>query len=378
MAVARPAGKVLLLSVSSGAGHLRAADALKKAFEREGSASSVVHHDVLKYSTAFMRGLYAKSYLKLVDIAPELIGWAYKRTDRPWKYMRRRTTFDRLNLRGMVRLIEAEQPSLIVCTHFTPAEVVSWLKAKRRIRCPHAVIVTDMDAHGMWMVPRCDRYFVAREETAVYLASQRVAASKIRVTGIPIDPVFERPGDRRSARRKFGLSGPAPVILVSAGGFGVGPVERMFESLRAMRHPAWVVALCGRNESLRRKLLRFSRSSGSVRFRATGYTTEIHDWMAASDVLLGKPGGLTTSEALARGLAFCVVAPIPGQEERNSDVLLEEGCGIRCNNLPALGWKLDRLLGDPARLAAMRRNARRIARPRAARDIVRETLALIR
>lgn len=376
--MSRPVGKVLLLSVSSGAGHIRAADALKKAFEREGSASSVVHHDVLKHSSSLMRGLYAKSYLKLVDVAPELIGWAYKRTDRPWKYIRRRTTFDRMNLHGMIRVIESERPSLVVCTHFTPAEVVSWLKAKGRLRCPHAVVVTDMDAHGMWMVPRCDRYFVAREETAVYLASQRVAAAKIRVTGIPIDPVFERPGDRLAARRKFGLPAKPPVILVSAGGFGVGPVERMFGSLRAMRHPAVIVALCGRNESLRRKLARFSRSSGPVRFRPVGFTTEMHDWMAAADVLLGKPGGLTTSEALARGLAFCVVAPIPGQEERNSDVLLEEGCGIRCNNLPALGWKLDRLLGDPTRLAAMRRNARRIARPRAAREIVRETLALVR
>ncbi len=372
------AGKVLILSVSSGAGHMRAADAVKKAFDLEGSASSAVHHDVLKFSSAFMRGLYAKSYLKLVDFAPELVGWVYKRTDRPWKYIRRRTTFDRLNLTGMIRLIESERPSLIVCTHFTPAEVVSWLKAKGRLHCPHAVVVTDMDAHGMWMVPRCDRYFVAREETAVYLTSQRVPASKIRVTGIPIDPVFERSGDRGAARRKFGLAAGSPVILVSAGGFGVGPVERMFESLRAMRHPAQIVALCGRNDSLRKKLMRFARSAGPVRFRPIGFTTEMHDWMAASDLLLGKPGGLTTSEALARGLAFCVVAPIPGQEERNSDVLLEEGCGIRCNNLPALGWKLDRLLGDPRRLAGMRRNARRIARPRAARDVVRESLALIR
>ncbi len=369
---------VLLLSVSSGAGHIRAADALKKAFERDGSCGTVAHHDVLKYSSSLMRGLYAKSYLQLVDFAPELVGWVYKRTDRPWKYIRRRTTFDRLNLTGMIRLIEAERPKLVVCTHFTPAEVVSWLKAKGRLKCPHAVVVTDMDAHGMWLVPKCDRYFVAREETAVYMASQRVARSKIRVTGIPIDPVFERAGNRAAARRKFGLSAKPPVILVSAGGFGVGPVERMFESLRAMTHRAHVVALCGRNEGLRRKLARFGRRAGPVRFRAIGFTTEIHDWMAASDLLLGKPGGLTTSEALARGLAFCVVAPIPGQEERNSDVLLEEGCGMRCNNLPALGWKLDRLLGDPRRLAGMRRNARRIARPRAARDVVRESLALVR
>jgi processive 1,2-diacylglycerol beta-glucosyltransferase len=98
--------------------------------------------------------------------------------------------------------------------------------------------------------------------------------------------------------------------------------------------------------------------------------------MAASDILLGKPGGLTTSEALARGLIFVIVNPIPGQEERNSDHLLEEGVAIRCNNLPVLAYKLDRLLGDSSRMDNMRANARRLARPHAARDIVTKLLSL--
>jgi processive 1,2-diacylglycerol beta-glucosyltransferase len=100
-----------------------------------------------------------------------------------------------------------------------------------------------------------------------------------------------------------------------------------------------------------------------------GYTTEMDEYMAAADLLVGKPGGLTSSEALARGLALVIVRPIPGQEERNADHLLEAGVAIRCNNLPALAWKIDRLLDDPRRLATMRENARRLARPDAARDI---------
>ena len=98
--------------------------------------------------------------------------------------------------------------------------------------------------------------------------------------------------------------------------------------------------------------------------------------MAASDILLGKPGGLTTSEALARGLVFVIVNPIPGQEERNSDHLLEEGIAIRCNNLPALAYKIDRLLDEPSRFAQMQANALRLARPRAAREIVDKLLSL--
>lgn len=101
-----------------------------------------------------------------------------------------------------------------------------------------------------------------------------------------------------------------------------------------------------------------------------GYTTAMDEYMAAADLLVGKPGRLTTAEALARGLPMVIVNPIPGQEERNADHLLEEGVAIRCNNLPVLAWKLDRLLDDPARLAAMRANVRRPARPHAARRVV--------
>src|SRR5574338_278891 len=96
--------------------------------------------------------------------------------------------------------------------------------------------------------------------------------------------------------------------------------------------------------------------------------------MTASDIVLGKPGGLTTSEALAKGLAFAIVNPIPGQEERNSDHLFEAGVGIRCNNLPTLAYKLDRLLADPGRLATMQTKARKLSHPNAAKEIVERLL----
>jgi processive 1,2-diacylglycerol beta-glucosyltransferase len=113
-----------------------------------------------------------------------------------------------------------------------------------------------------------------------------------------------------------------------------------------------------------------------VAVQVVGYTTDMDEYMAAADMLVGKTGGLTTSEALARDLIMVVVNPIPGQEERNADHLLEEGAALRCNNLPAIAFKIDRLLDDPARMAAMKQNIRRIARPRAAYDIVSTLLQL--
>jgi len=369
--------RLLILSASAGAGHVRAAEALAKAAGEARAAREIIHYDILKYSAGLMRALYSRTYFKLVNIAPELLGWMYHRSDQPWKLIRRRTAFDRANLRKMIWMIEKADPDLILCTHFTPAEVVSWLKHHGRLRAPQGIVITDLDAHGMWMVPTYDRYFVARDETKAYLESVGVPGNKIGVTGIPIDPVFAIRKDRSAMRRKLRLPGRSPVLLISAGGFGVGPVEKILKSLAGMRHPATVVAICGRNEALRRRLARYHRARGPVRFRVIGYTTAMDEWMAAADLLVGKPGGLTTSEALARGVALAVVSPIPGQEERNSDALLEEGAAIRCNNLSVLGWKIDRLLADSRRLAAMKRHAFRIGRPHAARDVIRQALRLV-
>jgi processive 1,2-diacylglycerol beta-glucosyltransferase len=129
-----------------------------------------------------------------------------------------------------------------------------------------------------------------------------------------------------------------------------------------------LAVVCGRNAALERRVNALSPTRHPM--RVVGYTAEMHRWMAAADLLVGKAGGLTSSEALARGLVLVVVNPIPGQEERNSDHFLEEGAAIRCNNLPALAYKLDALLDDPERLARMRAAVQRLARPDAAADIV--------
>src|SRR2546423_9256703 len=371
--------KVLILSASAGAGHVRAAEAVEKAFRELGAAREVRHVDTLDYTNKLFRHLYAKAYLDMVQKAPATLGWLYDHLDRPWQNERRRLALDRLNTRPFVKLLKQYRPDITVCTHFLPAEIISWLKAKERLTNPQAIVVTDYDVHAMWLCHHYEQYFVALEETRVHMARLGIPTDKITVSGIPIDPLFARPKDKREMRAKHGLKQDRVCILISAGGFGVGSVAHIIEALLALKHPAQVVAVCGRNEELREQLTRTAKeigTDGSVLLKVVGYTKEMDELMAAADVLLGKPGGLTTSEALARGLALCIVNPIPGQEERNSDHLLEEGVAVRANNLPALAYKLDRLLDDKSRFAAMTENARRLARPRAASDIVNKLLAL--
>lgn len=365
--------KVLVLSASAGAGHLRAADAVLKAIQESNAAREARHIDALEYTNKVFRHLYSKAYIELVNAAPDVLGWLYDQLDKPWKNERRRLALDKLNTRPFVKMLEEYQPDIAVCTHFLPAEIISWLKARNRLRCRQAIVVTDFDVHAMWLCHHYEHYFVAMDETREHLVRLGIPAEKITVSGIPIDPVFSRPRDKSEARVRHGLATDKTTILISAGGFGVGPIEHLLKSLTGLRHSAQIVAICGRSEELRARVERLvSRHPDRhpVTFKVVGFTQEMDEYMAASDLVVGKPGGLTTSEALARGLVYVIVNPIPGQEERNSDHLLEEGAAIRCNNLPVLAYKIDRLLEDPRRLSTMQSNVRRIARPRAAHDVV--------
>jgi processive 1,2-diacylglycerol beta-glucosyltransferase len=371
--------KVLLLSASAGAGHVRAAEAIEKAFNQAKDAAKreVLHVDVLNYTNKLFRHLYSKAYIDLVNKLPEVPGWFYDKLDKPWKNERRRLALDKLNTRPFVKLLREYHPDLIVCTHFLPAEIVSWLKAKERLASRQVIIVTDFDVHAMWLVHHYEHYFVAIDEARAYLEVLGIPAEKITVSGIPIDPVFAIKKDRQEMRAKHGLAPDRTTILLSAGGFGVGSIDALVSALLPLQHRAQIVAICGRNEELKKRLTKLAariKPDATVLLKPFGYTKEMDELMTASDIVLGKPGGLTTSEALAKGLVFVIVNPIPGQEERNSDHLLEGGVAIRCNNLPTLTYKLDRLLGEPKRFQSMKTNALRMGHPNAAREIVEQLI----
>ncbi len=355
----------MVLSAAAGAGHVRSAEALVQAFQAR--HTDACHVEVLKYTNPLFKRLYAGLYMELVNRQPQVLGYLYHALDRPWRYEKRRLALDRLNAGPLVSLVAEHEPRVAICTHFLPAEILVHLRRHRRWNIPIGVVVTDFDAHAMWLYRGVDWYFVAREETKVHLAALGIPADTIHVTGIPIDPRFAVAKPKHEARAAQGLEEDLTTVLVSAGGFGMGPVESLVDALQQVRRPIQIVVICGKNTALERRI---EKIHGAHPMRVVGYTTEMDTWMAAADLLVGKTGGLTSSEALARGLILVVVNPIPGQEERNSDYFLEEGAAIRCNNLPALGFKIDRLLSDPDRMARMRQAVARIARPDAASQIV--------
>src|SRR5580692_4381411 len=186
----KPKPRVLLLSASSGAGHVRAAQALEKAFAACGDCV-VEHIDTIQYVSKLFQRVYDKAYISMVRRAPELMGVLYERTDQPWQHPRRRLAMDRLNTAPMIRLLKRVQPDLCVATHFLAAEIVAWLVAKRKLRARNAIVVTD--------------YYVAIDEAREYLARIGVPREKLRVMGIPIDPLFAKPWDRAETRRGLRL-----------------------------------------------------------------------------------------------------------------------------------------------------------------------------
>lgn len=366
-------GRILILSARVGAGHMRAAEAIEHAFLASPGGEIVDHVETLDYANPLFRRLYSKAYVDIVNSMPALYGLYYDEREKWAQNDRLIAAFTRLNTRPFIKLLEKYQPEITVCTHPMPANIISWLVRHGRISTRQAVVVTDFDIHMQWVCASPAHYFVAIDEARAHLEALGIAAGDITVSGIPIESAFAQRKDCGAMRDKHGLRHDATVILISAGGFGMGRVEEVLISMLPLRRPTQVVTICGHNEELKARVDQLASSipqDSPVSIKVEGFVTQMDEYMAAADFVVGKPGGLTMSEALACDLVFVVVSPIPGQEERNADHLLEEGAAIRCNNLPVLAYKIGRLLDNKPRLANMHENIRRLARPQAAATIV--------
>lgn len=378
------APRVLILSVSAGCGHLRAAEAIERAARQLVPQAAVKNVDVLTLSIKPFRYCYGQVYVDLIDVAPQVLGFFYNLMDRfrppelqSHRWDRLRVTLEKMSMHPFLRLLHSQPWDVVINTHFLSGEIIASLTAAKRWSTPQVTVVTDFESHRLWVTQPCARYFTATDEAARYLHCYGVPAADIRVSGIPVDPVFARPKGRAYCRARHGLADDRPVVLQLSGGNGVGPVEELYRAILGVEVPIELVVVTGHNEAARQRL-RALPVPPRHRTTVLGYTHEIDELMAAADLAVTKPGGLTSSEAMARGLPLAIVYPVPGQEDRNSDYLLENGAAIKINHVPTLAYKVTALLRDPERLARLKANARRLGRPRAAFDVVEQALALVR
>jgi processive 1,2-diacylglycerol beta-glucosyltransferase len=364
--------RILVLSASVGAGHMRAAQAVELALRQTAPNAEVRNVDVLSLTNTAFRKVYGQAYLDLVNKAPHVLGFLYDLLDKPArprsKGDRFRLALEKVNLAKFIDLIQDNSWDVVVNTHFLPAELIASLRRDGKVHQPQITVTTDFETHRLWVNEPCDLYTTATEEGAAYLRHWRVPREHVSVTGIPIHPVFSEQKDRKTCLKSHDLVGDRPIILQLAGGFGVGPIEKLYRGVLSVEVPLEVVVVAGRNASAREQLEKVEVPKRH-RAKVMGFTDQIDELMAVADIVLSKPGGLTTSEVLARGAVMAIVNPIPGQESRNSDFLLEHGAAVKINNVATMPFKLTQLLEDPKRLAAIKANARKLARPRAAFDI---------
>lgn len=368
--------RILLLSVSAGAGHMRAAEAIRACADKD-QGIHALHLDVMDYVSSGFRKLYTDFYITLVNRLPAVWGYLYNashdaRADSSVERLRRGV--ERLSTRALIAEIARFQPDAIVCTHFLPAELLSRARRLGQLDCPLWVTVTDFDLHRMWVHEHVDGYFAANDEVAFRMRAAGIAASRVHVTGIPIMPAFGQTLSRVECAQAFGLDPARPTFLLMGGGAGLGSLDTIAARLLPLDERLQLIVLAGKNaEALASLQALAARHPG--RLLAQGFTNEVERLMACADLVITKPGGLTTSECLAMGLPMIVNSPIPGQEERNSDYLLEQGVALKAFDAETLEYRVRLLLEQPAKLADMAARARALGRPDAGVQVLTRVLA---
>ena len=393
--------RILIATVTAGAGHLAAAAALDEAWRALRPGDVVERLDLTKLFSPLHRRIYADGYVKLVEHAPELWGMLFAKTDSPSvarRIHRIQGLFPSRSRVRFARFVRQFKPDAVFCTHYAPLEVLGQMRAKisetgvppvsvRRSKefptskaaesetgkmpAPLCVsVVTDFEAHALWMDPGVDLYCVAAEETKARLVSRGATAENVVATGIPIAARFSSKPVARAVRKTFGLRDDLPVLLVLSGGFGMGPVAEILAALDKVPGDFQTLVVCGRNEELRRELAGQDRKHPT---HVLGFASNMHELMVVAELIITKPGGLTSSEALAMGKPLLILDPIPGQEAANSDFLLERGAAAKANRVEDLPFRVEQLLGSK-KLTEMAKAAKALGRPKAAEAVCKEVV----
>lgn len=372
--------RVTLCTAAVGCGHTTAAKAVWLALSAIDAGAKIELIEALDLAPRWFTLAYRDGYLRAIAHVPSLAGRLYEATDEYVTKVGLGHAVENAAMRGLVEHPAIQGADVVVTTHFLCARVLSCARAEGRLKSPLVVCVTDQHPHGVWLVPNADATLVASEAARQAAIKAGMAPERVFATGIPINPRFATGNDRDHVLREHGLPTDRPIVLLSGGGLGLGGMEDALKAILDSTLAVHAVVICGKNEALRRGLsaLVSDRRGGGTgpTCDVLGYTTHMPELMAVSDVLIGKPGGLTTSEACARGLPMVLLKPIPGQEERNAQRLVQLGAAILEPDPRRAGALACELIGDRPRWEVMRAAARAAGAPMAAEAVARHVLAL--
>ena len=365
--------RVLLLHVTTSSGHHHASRAIAQGLRRLDPTCQAIDIDAFDYTSRFVRLAIMHSYLSLIRRYPDVWEYLYDNPAIHRRVHHIRTLLHRYHASKLQQLLETIQPHAIACTQAFPCGMLADFKQHRGLTIPLVGVLTDYAPHLYWVHDTVDVYVVPSEEVKERFVAHGIHPERIRVYGIPVEPRFLDPVDHAATYARFALEPTTPTILIMGGGGGFGPIQELMLSLDRMTLPCQFVALTGTNHVL---LAWFRRQRFRHTVLADGYIDAVPQLMDIATLIITKPGGLTTSEALAKRLPLLIISPIPGQELCNARHLLAQGAAVHLSSPDTAGHVVTQLLGDSTRMDRLKERAARMAHPGSALHTARLLLDL--
>ncbi|MBE7023439.1 MAG: glycosyltransferase [Ruminococcaceae bacterium] len=359
--------KVLIFTVTTGQGHNQVANVLCDALSEKDIES--VSIDAFEYITPVLKDTINRGYLVSTKRLPKVYGKGYRLVEKRDTESHDSMFAKFLNgilARKLVKFVEDYKPDVIVCTHVFAAIMVSYVANKLDAGIRTVGIVTDFTMHPYWEEAPMDYYVLASELLCNQAKKKGISEDEIVPTGIPINPRFAKKTDKQEARKILGLEDKT-TILVMSGSMGYGKIGSMIKKLDEADFDFQILSVCGYNERLKKRIDKMEFEHKIFNY---GYSDQIHMFMDAADCIVTKPGGLTTSEALAKGLPMIMANPIPGQEDRNVEFLLNNGAAFKISSTFPIDEALFQMFSNEVRLRNMSEMVKSLGKPQATKDFV--------
>lgn len=359
----------LIVTASIGSGHNRAAEAIAGEIKIKYPQAKIHTVDFMSTKTAYLNGFLKEAYLKMLNLVPDVYDFLYSFTAGRARGFSVQSLLALAMKNDMESLIARYGADVVVCTHPFPCAAAAYLKKSKQADIVLSGVITDFAVHQLWVYQEVDLYFVANQAIKEELARRGIPAWRIHDTGIPIALSFSAKYDSAELLKKFKLCAEEPVFLLMGGGLGLGGVKAALECLEGIDRPVQILVVTGENPSLWSQLKKKS-SQSRHKIQVWGFSNNVQELMAVSDLLISKPGALTISEALAMELPMLLNEPIPGQEKENAAYVEGTGAAIWLKDSRGLAKIVNDILLHPEKLRIMQNSARLHKRPDAAREVV--------
>jgi processive 1,2-diacylglycerol beta-glucosyltransferase len=370
-----PAKRIALMYISEVSGHHSATLAIENAIKMLQPDAEVLNINAFNYTNPISEKIVNSIYMGIIKRTPRIWDYLYDNPSVVKKIEKIKERIHRFNSPKFKRLFEQFQPDVVACTQAFPCGMVAGYKKNYNSEIPLVAVLTDYVPHSYWIYDEIDYYIMPSDEVASRLYKKGVPLSKIKTFGIPFDLKFNKNISRDEMIKNLGLNPGIPTILIMGGGHGIGPIKTIVRAINKIKLEFQEIIVCGMNKKLYR-VLKNKVKKYRKKILLFGYTDKIDVLMGIADIIITKPGGITTAEALSKRLPMIIVKPIPGQETNNTAYLTRQQAAIKVDNPGDVDVVIEELLRNPNKLNRMRESASRIAKPHASLNIARLLLDL--